>query len=349
VARVMVTGCNGYIGSVLVAKLIEDGHDVRGMDSGLFEDCVFGRERLVDVDVVHKDVRDATYQDFQGFDSVVHLAALSNDPMCNVDPVLTFDINYRAASKAATMAKWAGVKQFVFYSSCSVYGKTPHEVDESGHVNPLTAYAMAKLLAEGEIASMYDDSFKPVILRNATVFGYSPRQRLDLIIPDMVFSALTEGKVVLRSSGTTQRPHVSIKDLSALTSKIVAGGSNVWKLSGRRFNVVGFNATALQVATAVAEVTGCGIVHESNEVDARDYLVGGHRIESVLNWKPFVGLRQGIREIVERFKTFALRLDDEARTMCVRLHRLNELRGAGRLDGELRWTRESQTDGAYSS
>lgn len=334
-SRVMVTGNLGYIGSVLTHRMQSAGHDVCGFDSGLFADCWVSGNRVDGVETLQKDIRECVPADFKGFDAVVHLAALSNDPLCDVDPVLTFNVNYRAAVRCAVMARRAGVKRFIFYSSCSVYGKTDGMVDEIGPVNPLTAYATAKLLAEREILDLYDDEFEPVVLRNATVFGYSPRQRLDLIIPDMVGTALTDGEVALRSAGTAQRPHVSLLDLCDLTIQLATEDNPLSAAPGAVFNVVGFNATVFEVASVVSETTGCAINQLSHNNDARDYLVDGGRAHRLLGFEPRFDLKRGVERLVQMFRTFSLRTDEQTRMMCVRLKRLQWLREQGKIDEQL--------------
>lgn len=200
--KVLVTGHRGFIGTVMVPMLLEEGFDVTGLDTDLYRYCTYGDEPM-DVPSIYKDVRDVTAKDLEGFDAIVHLAALSNDPLGNINPDLTYDINYHASVKIAELARSVGVQRFLFASSCSMYGKAGQDVlDETAQFNPVTPYAKSKVLVEEDVSKLASDTFSPVFLRNATAYGVSPRIRFDLVINNLVAWAHTTGKILLKSDGT---------------------------------------------------------------------------------------------------------------------------------------------------
>ena len=214
--RVLVTGHLGYIGTVMVPALLRAGHDVTGLDSNLYERCTFepGGE-IVDVPFKRKDIRDVDVADLKGMDAVIHLAALSNDPLGNLDPELTFDINYRASVRVASAAKKAGVRRFLFASSCSNYGLAGENMlDETGQLNPVTAYGKSKVMAERDITQLAGDGFCPTFMRPATAYGVSPRMRFDIVLNNLTAWAITTGLIYLKSDGTPWRPIVHIEDIT---------------------------------------------------------------------------------------------------------------------------------------
>ena len=213
--RVMVTGHQGYIGTVLVPMLQERGYDVVGLDSDLFEDCTFGEDPVV-IPSLRKDVRDVEQGDLEGVDAVLHLAGLSNDPLGDYQPGLTEKINHEASVRLAQLAKQAGVSRYIFSSSCSNYGAGGDDmIDESGALNPVTPYGVSKVMVERDVRELASDDFSPTFLRNATAYGVSPRLRFDLVLNNLVAWAFTTGLVYLKSDGTPWRPIVHIRDISA--------------------------------------------------------------------------------------------------------------------------------------
>jgi nucleoside-diphosphate-sugar epimerase len=338
--RVLVTGHNGYIGSVLVPILEGAGHDVVGLDTDIFEPCLFGEDGHR-VESLQLDVRDVESEHLAGFDAVIHLAAVCNDPVGDLNPQATYDINHLASVRVAEKAKEAGVERFLFASSCSLYGKAGDEMlDESAEFAPVTAYGRSKVLAEADISRLADDSFSPTYLRNATAYGVSPRLRLDVVVNNLVGWAHTTGEVVLQSDGTPWRPLVHVEDISrAFLAALDAPRALV---HDEAFNVGASseNYTIREIAEAVEQVVpgAKATFAEGSGPDKRSYRVDCSKLASVLpdaapRWTVPLGAEQLARAYEERGMTH----EDFAGPRYLRLKRVRELQDAGRLDDELRW------------
>jgi nucleoside-diphosphate-sugar epimerase len=339
--KILLTGHHGYIGSVTGPLLRAAGHDVTGLDTFFYEGCDL-RDEPDGVPALRLDLRDADPGALAGHDAVVHLAALSNDPLGDLSPELTKAINFEATVRLARAAKEAGVGRFVFSSSCSMYGASDQErpVDESAPLKPLTAYAESKVLSEEALADLADDDFSPVFMRNATAYGASPRLRVDLVLNNLVGWAFTTGKVKIMSDGTPWRPLIHIEDISRATLAVLEAPRGA--VHGEAFNV-GRNEENYQVrelAEIVHETVGdCEIEYAgSGDPDPRSYRVDFTRFaetfpDADLRWTA----RDGAREVLDAYREVGLTLEDFEGDRYVRLKHLRLLLDRGELDPDLRW------------
>jgi nucleoside-diphosphate-sugar epimerase len=304
--HVLVTGSEGYIGTLLVPMLRAAGHSVTRLDSLLFRECAFVAIEAPD-EVVQLDIRDITPAEIAGHDAVIHLAGLSNDPLSDLAPGLTMEINHLAAVILAAAAREAGVNRFIFSSTCSVYGYQGGEfITEQGPLNPLTPYAVSKREAERDISELAADSFHVVHLRPATLYGLSPMIRFDLVVNNLVAWAHTTGKIYLKSDGNAWRPLVHVEDVCrAFLAALEAPAETV---AGEVFNIgrTQDNIRIRDLALMIAEVMpGCGIEYaEGGTPDSRSYRVDCSKAESSLpGFKPGWDLNSGIRQVVHGVTT----------------------------------------------
>ena len=339
--RVLVTGSDGYIGSVLAPTVAATGHDVTGLDTGFYEGCDFGQP-VGDIPTVKRDVRDVTAADLDGFDAVVHLAALSNDPIGDLNEQWTYDINLDGTLRVANAAKEAGVRRFVFASSCSMYGAsgTDDLLDERSALKPLTAYAESKVRAEEGLAELADGDFVPVFMRNATVYGVSPRLRLDIVLNNLAGWAHTTGAIRLLSDGSAWRPLLHVRDLAKAASAMLQAPDDV--VHGEAFNVGSAEQNYLirDLAEVLAEVTGCEVEFAGDaSPDPRSYRVDFTKLERTfpklqLDWNA----RRGAEELIEAYRSVPLTTELFEGRRYVRLRQLRHLLNSGELDAGLRWT-----------
>jgi nucleoside-diphosphate-sugar epimerase len=338
--HILVTGHHGYIGSVMTQILTHAGHHVTGMDTYLYEGADFGPD-APPVPSVRKDIRDVEPADLQGFDAVIHLAALSNDPLGCLDESCTYDINHLASVRLARAAKAAGVPRFLFASSCSLYGAGRGDdlLDETAAFNPITAYGRSKVLVEADVAQLADRSFSPVYLRNATAYGASPRLRADIVVNNFTGIAFTTGDVLIQSDGTPWRPLVHIRDISKAFLAVLEAPREA--IHNEAFNVGSSeeNYQIRDVADIVQDVVpGCRVKYmEGGGPDPRCYRVNCDKLRRhIPTFETEWTVRKGVEELYAQFKQNGLTADMFGE--YVRLKRIQAHLAEGRLDSSLRWT-----------
>jgi nucleoside-diphosphate-sugar epimerase len=344
-SKVLMTGHNGYIGSVMAPLFAEAGHEVVGLDTEYFGSCSLVDDP-VSIPAVHKDIRDLEATDLEGFDAVVHLAALSNDPIGNLSENWTEEINLDSSVRLAELARDAGVERLLFSSSCIMYGMSEDAVvDEDSPLDPKTVYARSKVDAERRISELATDAFSPVFLRNGTVYGLSPRMRFDTVFNDFMGSAVTRRKVVVFSDGKPWRPVVHVQDVSRAFLAVLEAPKGA--IHDEAFNVGAeqLNHQVIQLAeTAVGAVDGCELERRpSPGADQRTYRTDFSKFARTFpafefKWTP----SSGAAELSEAFGRIGLDVDDFTDARFTRLRWLNHLLDSGTLDASLRWTNGSR-------
>jgi nucleoside-diphosphate-sugar epimerase len=336
--RVLVTGADGFVGSLLRPLLSDRGHDVVGVDTGFFADAQL-YDAAPAAQMIRADIRLLRLEHFRGIDAVVHLAELSNDPLGQLRPRVTHDVNHRGSIHVASLAKASGVERFVYASSCSVYGAAPGTVDEDSPVDPQTAYAACKVLVERDLDALADDSFSPTSLRFGTAYGASPRMRFDVVLNNLCGLAWTTSEIRLESDGSAWRPLVHVFDMCrAIACTLEAPRERVHRVT-LNVGARAANYRICEIAEIVANVfDSCTIATGNTGSDRRSYRVSFDRIGEVLpnygcEWDPYKGARQ----LLDVFRRIDLTRNDFTSRHFTRLRQIEHLLAAGAIDSSFYW------------
>jgi nucleoside-diphosphate-sugar epimerase len=340
--KILVTGSQGYIGTVLTEYLKQNGHEIIGTDVGYFSNCTLV-ELQNEVQTIIKDIRDIDEDDLKGFDAIVHLAALSNDPVGELDEMLTFQINYQASINLANLAKNQGVRRFVYISTQSIYGvsKSEEELDEDSSLkNPQTAYAKSKWLAEQDLKKIETEAFSIVYVRPSTVFGWSSRFRSDIVFNNLLVNGLKMNKIEVHSDGSPWRPIVHIQDLCRFILLVLNAPNSV--VSGEAFNVgvLGGNYTVKEIAISAQECIPNKppiTFNTENLIDPRSYKVSFHKALRLLNFSAEIDMEIGGNEIVKQIREIEIQNGEKLLAKTNRLNQLKLLKSSNSIDNDLRY------------
>lgn len=341
VMRILLTGHNGYIGTVMASMLLSAGHEVVGLDTNFFEDCKLGPAEI-HIPEIRKDIRDIGLQDLETFEAVIHLAALSNDPLGDLEPELTYDINLQATIRLAKFAREAGVTRFLYSSSCSIYGASSADdlLNEAAPLRPITAYAESKVRAEEALRRLANEHFSPIYLRNATAYGFSPRLRGDIVLNNLTAWAYTTKKIFIMSDGTPWRPIIHVEDISQAFALCLTAPRET--IHDQAINI-GANLENYQVqelAEIVRETIPNATVTYAGKTgpDPRNYRVDFTKLITLLpDFQPQWNARLGVQQLYQAYQDYDLTLEDFQGRKYIRLNQLKYLLNTNCLDGQLRW------------
>jgi nucleoside-diphosphate-sugar epimerase len=325
VKNVLVTGSEGYIGSVIIPLLINRGYNVVGYDTCFYYEGNLTGFRFPKYRLIKKDLRNLEYDDLNGINAVIHLAALSNDPLGKLDESLTYDINYRASVRLGEIARDHGIEKFIFASSCSLYGAL---LDEESPSNPQTVYGKSKIMAENELSNLADDTFSPTFMRNATAFGISPRMRFDLVVNNLTGFAKTTGKIMILGDGKPWRPLVHVHDIGMAAIKILESDKEL--VHNQVFNV-GSEKENYQICEI--------IIAQQDSGDTRDYIVSFEKISKSLGFEPEFTLHRGIVETGDNYERINLDTILFESNLYTRLKQINYLLESNQLTEKLFWNK----------
>jgi nucleoside-diphosphate-sugar epimerase len=338
--KVLVTGTEGYLGSLFAPLLMKQGHEVIGVDTGYYKVGWLYNATNLTAKTLNKDIRHITAEDLQGVDAIVHMAELSNDPTGQLSPNITYDINHKGSVRLAELAKAAGVRRFVYMSSCSVYGvATGQDVTEESEVNPQTAYAICKTLVERDLQPMADDNFSPTFMRNATAFGASPRMRFDIVLNNLAGLAWTIKEIKMISDGTPWRPLVHALDIAKALLCVLEAPRDI--IHNQIFNVgdTAHNYRVKEIAEIVADIfTGCQLSFGANVADNRSYRVSFEKINTILpGFKCEWDARRGAQQLFDLFNQIDMDADTFNARGFTRLKQLEYLLRTQQIDQDFFW------------